>query len=134
MNILCTYADDHCKDSRLPVPVRFILDDFGTNCRIEGFENMISNIRSREISAMIILQSQSQPLSSCGESAHTIIDNCDTMIYMGGNDAETARIIADRSNKHVHRIHDMPIGTNRIFCRGEKPKFSDTVDITGFCS
>ncbi|MGN0552847.1 MAG: VirD4-like conjugal transfer protein, CD1115 family [Oscillospiraceae bacterium] len=132
MNILCTYADDHCKDSRLPVPVRFILDDFGTNCRIEGFENMISNIRSREISAMIILQSKSQLLSSYGESAHTIIDNCDTMIYMGGNDVETARMIADRSNKPVHRILDMPIGTNWIFRRGEKPRFSDTVDITGY--
>ena len=54
------------------------------------------------------------------------------MIYMGGNDVETARMIADRSNKPIHRILDMPIGTNWIFRRGEKPTFSDTVDITGY--
>ena len=132
MNILCSFADERCKGGRLPIPVRFILDDFGTNCRVEGFENMISNIRAREISAMIILQSESQLISSYGESAHTIIDNCDTMIYMGGNDVETARMIAARSNKPVHRILDMPIGTNWIFRRGEQPRFSKTVDITGY--
>lgn len=132
MNILCSFADEKCRDGRLPVPVRFILDDFGTNCRVEGFENMISNIRAREISAMIILQSESQLISSYGESAHTIIDNCDTMIYMGGNDVETARMISARSNKPVHRILDMPIGTHWIFRRGEKPIFSETVDISGY--
>lgn len=132
MNVLCSFADDYCQERRLNVPVRFILDDFGTNCRIEGFENMISNIRAREISATIILQSESQLISSYGESAHTIIDNCDTVIYMGGNDISTARMIAMRSNKPVHRILDMPVGTNWIFRRGEKPRFSETVDITGY--
>lgn len=130
MNILCSYADESCEDGRLPVPVRFILDDFGTNCRIEGFENMISNIRSREISAMIILQSRSQLISGYGEDAHTIIDNCDTMIYLGGNDIETARMISTRCNKPVHRILDMPVGTNWVFRRGERPVFSETKDIT----
>lgn len=130
MNILCSYADENCEGGRLPVPIRFILDDFGTNCRIEGFENMISNIRSREISAMIILQSRSQLISGYGENAHTIIDNCDTMIYMGGNDIETARMISTRCNKPVHRVPDMPVGTNRVFRRGERPVFSETKDIT----
>ena len=132
MNVLCTFADDQCRDRRLPVPVRFILDDFGTNCRIDGFENMISNIRAREISAMIILQSKSQLNVGYKESAHTIIDNCDTMIYMGGNDVETAKMISARCNKPVHRILDMPIGTNWIFRRGERAVFSRTVDISEY--
>ena len=117
MNILCSYADENCEGGRLPVPIRFILDDFGTNCRIEGFENMISNIRS-------------QLISGYGENAHTIIDNCDTMIYMGGNDIETARMVSTRCNKPVHRVLDMPVGTNWVFRRGERPVFSETKDIT----
>lgn len=93
-NQLCTFADEKCADCRLAVPVRFILDDFGRNCRIDGFENMISNIRYREISAIIILQSQSQLAAGYGQNAHTITDKCDTMIYMGGNNPDTAGIIA----------------------------------------
>lgn len=121
MNQLCTYADEKCADSRLPVPVRFFMDDFATNCRIENFENMISNIRSRKISVMLILQSLSQLDKSYAESAHTIIDDCDTLIYMGGNDPETAHSIAQRCNKTTQTILHMPLCTSWIFRRGEKP-------------
>lgn len=129
MNALCTFADEECPDSRLPVPVRFMLDDFGTNCRIDGFENMISNIRSRNISAMIVLQSESQLENGYGFSAHTIMDNCDTFIYMGGNDVETALTISRRANKSLTQILDMPVGTNWVFRRGDKPRFSRTIDL-----
>ena len=129
MNVLCSFADEKCENSSLPVPVRFFLDDFGTNCKIEGFDNMISNIRSRNISALIVLQSESQLIKGYGFSAHTIIDNCDTLIYMGGNDVDTATTIAKRANKPLSRILDMPVGTNWIFRRGEKPRFSRTIDI-----
>lgn len=132
MNELCDHADEECEDSRLPVPVRFILDDFGTNCRIHGFENMISNIRSRGISAILILQSESQLVKGYGESSHTILDNCDTIVYMGGNDVETARMISERSNQPLHRILDMPLCTNWIFRRGSSPKFSNTVDLSEY--
>ena len=132
MNELCNYADYECKDSRLPVPVRFILDDFGTNCRIHGFENMISNIRSRDISATLILQSEAQLKQGYGESSHTIIDNCDTIVYMGGNDVETARMISERCNQPLQKILNMPIGTNWIFRRGEQPKHSETVDLSAY--
>ena len=132
MNELCDYADEECEDSRLPVPVRFILDDFGTNCRIHGFENMISNIRSRGISAILILQSESQLAEGYGESSHTILDNCDTIVYMGGNDVETARMISERSNQPLHKVLNMPLCTNWIFRRGSAPKFSNTVDLSEY--
>ena len=132
MNELCSYADEECEDSRLPVPVRFILDDFGTNCRIHGFENMISNIRSRGISAVLILQSESQLEKGYGESSHTILDNCDTIAYMGGNDVETARMVAERSNQPLHKILDMPLATNWVFRRGSAPKFSKTADLSDY--
>lgn len=132
MNALCNFADDACPDNRLPVPVRFILDDFGTNCRICGFENMISNIRSRAISAILILQSEAQLIHGYGDSAHTIIDNCDTIIYMGGNDVQTARMVSERSNQPLHKILNMPLCTNWIFRRGSAPKFCDTVDLAAY--
>lgn len=121
MNQLCTYADEECENSRLPVPVRFFMDDFATNCRIDRFENMVSNIRSRKISVILVLQSLSQLQAGYGDSAHTIIDDCDTLIYMGGNDPETAHAIAVRCNKTVQTILHMPLCTSWIFRRGEKP-------------
>lgn len=132
INELCTFADEEFENSCLPVNVRFILDDFGTNCRIHGFENMISNIRSRGISATLILQSESQLAKGYGDSSHTILDNCDTIVYMGGNDIETARIIAERSNSSVPSVLNMPVGTNWVFRRGEKPVFSNTVDLSEY--
>ena len=121
MNQLCTYADEECENSRLPVPVRFFMDDFATNCRIDRFENMVSNIRSRKISVILVLQSLSQLQAGYGDSAHTIIDDCDTLIYMGGNDPETAHAIAVRCNKTVQTILHMPLCTSWIFRRGKKP-------------
>ncbi len=121
MNQLCTYADERCKNSQLPIPVRFFMDDFATNCRIANFENMVSNIRSRKISVMLILQSLSQLEESYGKSAHTIADDCDTLIYMGGNDPETAHQIAIRCNKTTQTILHMPLCSSWIFRRGEKP-------------
>jgi type IV secretion system protein VirD4 len=121
MNQLCTYADEKCINSRLPVPVRFFMDDFATNCKIDNFQNMISNIRSRKISVMLILQSLSQLEESYGKSAHTIADDCDTLIYMGGNDPETARQIAIRCNKTTQTVLHMPLCSSWIFRRGEKP-------------
>ena len=121
MNQLCTYADEQCEDNQLPVPVRFFMDDFATNCRIDNFENMISNIRSRKIAVTLVLQSLSQLEKGYGQSAHTIADDCDTLIYMGGNDPETAHSIAVRCNKTTQTILQMPLCTSWIFRRGEKP-------------
>lgn len=121
MNELCRFADEKRADGRLSMPVRFILDDFATNCKIENFQNMISNIRSRGISAMIMIQAESQLYAGYGESGKTIIANCDTYVYLGGNDVETAKEVAARCDLPYKKILNMPIGTNWIFRRGHQP-------------
>ncbi len=121
MNELCRFADKECEDCTLPVPVRFILDDFATNCTINDFPRMISSIRSRGISTMLMIQAESQLRECYGEDGRTIIGNCDTYVYLGGNDVETAKMVSARSNMPLCRILEMPIGTNWVFRRGSKP-------------
>ena len=96
MNELCRVADRECKNNCLPVPVRFILDDFATNCKIEEFPRMIASIRSRGISTMLMIQAESQLTENYGYDGKTIIGNCDTYVYLGGNDIETAKAVAER--------------------------------------
>ncbi len=121
MNILCRFADTECKDESLPVPVRFVMDDFATNCTIEDFPRMISSIRSRNISAMIMIQAESQLEDRFGKDAFTIISNCDSYMYLGGNDLETAKKIAERADIPFKKILYMPVGTNWLFRRGQQP-------------
>ena len=121
MNQLCRYADRHCEDSCLPVPVRFILDDFATNCKIAQFPRMIASIRSRGISTMLMIQAESQLASSYGDDWATIIGNCDTYVYLGGNDVKTAQAVAERADVPMKKILNMPVGTNWIFRRGQAP-------------
>lgn len=80
MNELCRYADEECEASnnRLPVDVRFILDDFATNVTIGEFPRMIASIRSRGISTMLMIQAEAQLKSQYGADGPTIIGNCDT--------------------------------------------------------
>ncbi len=129
---LCRYADENCEDSHLPVPVRFFMDDFATNCRIENFDKMISNIRSRKISAVIILQSLAQLEASYGTSASTIVDDCDTLIYMGGNDPSTAQSIACRCNKTMQSVLHMPLRTSWIFRRGSEPFMAQNMELDDY--
>lgn len=128
MQQLCGYADSF-KDGRLPVPVRFILDDFATNCRIAEFPRIISAIRSRSVSAMIMIQSEAQLTKYYDSDDKTVISNCDTYVYLGGNDVATARSVSERSNRPLDKILSMPIGTCWVFRRGEFPVFTKTNDI-----
>ncbi|MBP3804885.1 MAG: type IV secretory system conjugative DNA transfer family protein [Oribacterium sp.] len=121
MNELCRVADRECKNNCLPVPVRFILDDFATNCKIEEFPRMIASIRSRGISTMLMIQAESQLTENYGYDGKTIIGNCDTYVYLGGNDIETAKAVAERCDMPVKKILNMPVGTNWIFRRGQSP-------------
>ncbi len=121
MNELCNYADTRCPDQSLPVHVRFILDDFATNCRIEQFPRMISSIRSRNISTMLMIQAESQLEAGYQKDSRTIIANCDTYAYFGGNDIDTAEAVAKRSDQPFQDIINMPIGKCWIFRRGERP-------------
>ena len=121
MNELCRVADRECKNNCLPVPVRFILDDFATNCKIEEFPRMIASIRSRGISTMLMIQAESQLTENYGYDGKTIIGNCDTYVYLGGNDIETAKAVAERCDMPVKKILNMPVGMNWIFRRGQSP-------------
>jgi type IV secretion system protein VirD4 len=119
-NELCLYADSR-EDSRLPVPTRFFLDDF-PSMKIPDFDIKSANIRSRKISVTIVIQSPSQLAGIYGEnSANTIIDNCDTLIFTGTNSPETAKAIGLRANKTPDTILHMPLGHSWIFRRGQIP-------------
>ena len=131
MNRLCDLADS-LSDGRLPVPVRYILDDFGTNARIEGFENMIANIRSRGISAMVVIQSLAQLRAGYCESAQTIVDNCDTLLYMGGRDESTVRLISKISGRPFLKIMEMPTGMHWRIQRGKSAEYCETVDLSRY--
>ncbi|MCD7739649.1 MAG: type IV secretory system conjugative DNA transfer family protein [Lachnospiraceae bacterium] len=119
LQALCSYADQKCEDNRLPMPVRFILDDFATNCVIESFDNIISVIRSREIYVSIIIQSISQLNGVYGpEKAKTIINNCDNCLYLGGLDVGTADYFSIKTNMNMHAILNMPLDNVLLFTRG----------------
>ncbi len=106
---------------RLPVPVRFILDDFATNVRIPDFDKVISVIRSREISVSLIVQSINQLSALYGsDCARTIINNCDSWLYLGGQDIDTAEFLAIRTSQTPESILSMPIGDAWLFLRGRK--------------
>lgn len=129
MNELCRYADQECRDNRLPVPVRFIMDDFATNVSIPDFPRLISSIRSRNISTIIMLQAESQLTERYRYDGKTIIANCDTYVYMGGNDVETAQAVAERCDVPMKKILNMPVGKNWIFRRGQEPVNGDILDL-----
>lgn len=129
MNELCWQADKNCIRNTLPVPVRFILDDFATNCRIAEFPRMIASIRSRGISTMLMIQSEAQLEENYKYDARTIIANCDTYVYLGGNDVGTAEAVAKRCNMPLMKILNMPVGSNWIFRRGQAPINGTNVDL-----
>lgn len=124
LHVLCRSADKR-KNNRLKVPVRLILDDFaaGADSCIPDFDKIISVIRSREISVSVILQSLSQLEASYGHNkAMTIVNNCDHLLYLGGQDVETARYIATKANKSVNTVLNMPLDDAWLFTRGEAPR------------
>ena len=127
---LCRLADTGCRDHRLPVPVRFILDDFATNCYIPDFQNIISVIRSREIYVSIILQSITQLEALYGrENAQTITNNCDNCLYLGGQDVETAKYIAFKANRTPDTVLNMPLDQTYLFTRGSRPQLVSKYDL-----
>ena len=120
---LCRYADRECTDNCLPVPVRFILDDFATNACIPNFDKQISVIRSRGISVSIILQSMTQLENMYGDkAAYTIINGCDTMLYMGGQDLSTAHYIGTRTDQSDYNILSLPLDKSWLIIRGQEPR------------
>lgn len=99
-NLLCDKADD-VYGGRLPVHVRCILDEFANIGQIPNFDKLIATIRSREISASIILQSQSQLKSIYKDAADTIIGNCDTTLFLGGKEKSTLKELSEVLGKET---------------------------------
>lgn len=117
---LCNSADRDYPDHRLPVPVRFMLDDFAAGTIIPDFDNLTSVIRSREISVSIVIQSLTQLEGLYGKAkAMTIINNCDNWLYLGGQDTNTAKFIADKVNCLSSTILSLPLGSAYLFTRGQ---------------
>lgn len=109
-----------CEDSRLPVPVRIIMDDFSSGTKIDHFDRIISVIRSYDISASIILQSMTQLYSMYGEaSAKTIANNCDHILYLGGQDMDTISFIAEHADRTRQSVMGLPLDQAILITRGE---------------
>ena len=158
-NLLCDKADD-VYGGRLPVHVRCLLDEFANIGQIPKFEKLIATIRSREISASIILQSQSQLKAIYKDNADTIVGNCDTTLFLGGKEKTTLKEISEilgketidsfntsetRGRELSHGLNYQKLGKQLMTedeiavmdggkcilqLRGVRPFFSDKFDIT----
>ena len=104
-NLLCTKADDEY-GGRLPVHVRCLLDEFANIGQIPKFDKLIATIRSREISASIILQSQSQLKTIYKDAADTITGNCDCTLFLGGKEKSTLKEISEVLGKETIDLYN----------------------------
>jgi type IV secretion system protein VirD4 len=127
---LVASADKDYASRRLPVPVRFYLDDF-SNLRVEDFAQTLSVIRSREIYASLFCQTVTQLHATYGEAeALTIVGNCDTQLVLGFQDEATANAYSLRANKPASVLMETPLGKAWLFVRGSKPEVVERFDVT----
>ena len=118
------------EDGMLPIPVHVLCDDFATGGRILNFPEYISIFREKQISVTLLLQSESQLEQMYGSNnATTIINNCDTYVYLGGMDLKTAQNVSLRLNTPLEDVLYMPIGREVIFRRGQRPIVTQRYDI-----
>lgn len=123
-NLLCEKADD-VYGGRLPVHIRFLLDEFANIGEIPNFDKLIATIRSRELSASIILQTKSQLKSIYKENADTIVGNCDTVVFLGGGEETTLKDISEVLGKET-------IDTlNNSLSRGQSASYSTSYQKMG---
>lgn len=115
-NLLCDRADD-VYNGRLPIHVRCLLDEFANIGQIPKFEKLIATIRSREISASIILQSKSQLKAIYKDNADTIEGNCDTTLFLGGKEKTTLKELAEGLGKETIDLYNTSDtrGTNQSY-------------------
>lgn len=126
---LFEYAEEQ-PDGKLPVPVDVLADDFATGCPVNMFEQYVSIFREKLLSVTALIQSESQLISLYGsDKATTIINNCDTIVFLGSMDLESCRNISLRANRPLEDILYMPIGSEIIFRRGMKPIFTKRYNI-----
>jgi len=123
-NLLCDRADNKY-GGRLPVHVRFLLDEFANIGQIPKFDKLIATIRSREISACIILQAQSQLKSIYKDAAETIIGNCDTVLFLGGKEKTTLKDLSESLGKETIYL------LNNSVSKGNSPSYSQNQQKVG---
>ena len=104
-NLLCDKADD-VYGGRLPIHVRCLLDEFANIGLIPKFEKLIATIRSREISASIILQAQSQLKAIYKDNADTIVGNCDSTLFLGGKEKTTLKELSETLGKETIDLYN----------------------------
>lgn len=109
------------------IPVDVIHDDFAAGTRIAGFDGLISVVRSRDIRVNIIVQSLAQLSKLYWSSASTIVENCDTVVYLGGNDISTAGYIGARIGCNARAVLELPPGEALVLQRGRKPRRVEVV-------
>ncbi len=114
----------------LPVPVHVLCDDFATGGKVMNFADYISVFREKGISVSLLIQSETQLASMYGEyNAITIINNCDTYVYMGGMDIRTVRDVSERLDVPLSEVLKMPVGKECIFRRGLDPVMTERYNI-----
>lgn len=123
-NLLCDKADNEY-GGRLPVHVRCLLDEFANIGQIPKFEKLIATIRSREISACVILQAQSQLKAIYKDNAETIIGNMDTRIFLGGSEKTTLKDLTEALGKET--IHML----NNSITKGNSPSYGQNYQKLG---
>ncbi len=123
-NLLCDKADDEY-GGRLPVHVRLLLDEFANIGQIPNFDKLIATIRSREISASIILQAQSQLKAIYKDNSDTIIGNCDTTLFLGGKEKTTLKELVETLGKETIDLY------NNSENRGREKSFGLNYQKTG---
>ena len=131
-NLLCNRADD-VYGGRLPVHVRCLLDEFANIGLIPRFEKFVATLRSREISVNIVLQAQSQLKAIYKDNANTIVDNCDSILYLGGKEKTTLKELSESLGKELMSQDEITVmdGGKCIYqLRGVRPFLSDKFDIT----
>jgi type IV secretory pathway TraG/TraD family ATPase VirD4 len=117
-------------DGMLPVPVHLLADDFATGCPVPQFDQYISIFREKGISVTLLIQSESQLSSLYGyDAATTIINNCDSYLFMGSNDLVTAQNLSLRANRPLEDVLHMKIGNQILFRRGARPKIGKRYNI-----
>ena len=113
---------ENCPYGKLPIPVHVLCDDFAVGSTIHNFPEYISIFREKQISVTLLLQSESQLQSLYGSNdATTIINNCDSYLYLGGMDIKTCRNISERLNVPLDEVLYMPLGQAVVFRRGQRP-------------
>jgi type IV secretion system protein VirD4 len=123
-NLLCDKADNEY-GGRLPVHVRCLLDEFSNVGQIPKFEKLIATIRSREISACIVLQAQSQLKDLYKDNAETIIGNCDSRVFLGGSEKTTLKDLSESLGKETIDL------MNNSITRGNSPSFGNNYQTLG---